>query len=555
MLQYAFFHLGVPLYALGVGQLSEFLDLEDVSHKRDGPGLPVFGGVLALLLLIGSGVHSSLTASLTGTSDTHGGVMTLSQGTQVIRGDEGQVEAALPPVLVRGSALFVHPGIFQVSAGSFLLNGLAGAFHVVMNGDAVTVSAITTPVLVEQNGLKVMVPVGYQWRGAGNLPELQSGIYDWATARKIDPLPQYFLREQLLALNGLPQSDNLLPPAVHDVTYDEESLRLLLPKARAREHALLRDHVLGELRYKLEKEDRMGAQTLLKDSRFAVFFDEADSLPSLAILAARHCGEAPDVCTDLLTRLSVRTDLWLLSAYHSGLRSKVWAQDGPTLSQEERFLLVFTLPASDSLAESLSSVVLTWWAQQATSLVSGSDARTDLVTELLLTHFPVVRRFAEGGYPERAAEIVQGLQVIAEPVKSVLSADILKGLRDAKTQVEHSVELSSLEESSAVSSEAGEKSSIISSTGKKASGIDHVDRVATTMLEEAGALFTTQTRIVPTDDQRAHVEGILFGAADGDHTYVFDFNVVEENISGIARDGKEMPYALTFRKFLEWARK
>ncbi|MDD4628393.1 MAG: hypothetical protein PHE68_03305 [Candidatus Peribacteraceae bacterium] len=523
-------------------------------RHRHFVALPVFGGVLALFLLIGSGVHSSVKASLTGTSDTHGGVMTLSQGMQVIRGDEGQVEAGDPPVLVRGAALFAHPGIFEVKAGSFLLSGLAGAFHVVMNGDSVTVSAITTPVLIEQNGLKVMVPVGYQWRGAGDLPELQSGIYVWATARAIDPLPQHFLREQLLALNGLQESDTDLPPVVQDAAAEEESFGLLLPKARTREHALLRDRVLGVLRYRLEKEDRTGAQVLLKDRRFIRFFDEADSIPALAVLATRHCGEAPDVCADLLSRLSVRTDLWLLSAYHPGLRSAVWAQDVPALSQEERLLLAFTLPSSDSLAASLSPVVLTWWAAQASSLVSGSDARTDLVTELLLTHFPVVKRFAEGGYPERAAEIVQGLGAIAEPMKSVLSADLLKGLTEAEAQVEHSVELSALDEVSSVSSAAA-KSTSSSALQEKTKGVDHVDRVATSMLEGAGALFTTQTRIEPTDDRHARVDGILFGAADGDHTYTFDFNVVEEEISGIVRDGKEMPYALTYRKFLEWVRK
>jgi len=480
--------------------------------------------------------------------------MTLSQGIQMIRGEGGQVRADDPPVLVHDAALFVHPGIFEVRAGGFRFLGMAGAFHLVLNGDTVTASAITSPVLVERNGQKVLIPVGYQWSGAGDLPIVQEGVFAWASARSFDVLPQHFLRDQLLVLNDVSESDAGLPHPRSDVAYDEDSYRLLLPKARAREHALLRDRIIGALRYRLEKEDRTGAQALLQDSRFTAFLDEEDGFPALVVLAARHCDEAPDVCTELLSRIAVEPDLWLLSAYHPGLRNAVWAQDVPALSQEERTLLAFTLPASDSLTESLSPVVLTEWTRQAVALVSGSDERSSLVTELLLAHFPVVKRYAESGYPERAAEIVQGLQAIAGPVKSVLSADVLRGLKDAEAQVEHTVELSALEEASSVSSASG-KARSSSSPAQAMKGVEHVDRIATVMLEDAEALFTTQTRIEPLNDFKAHVEGILFGAPDGDHTYVFDLNVVTEEVSGIVRDGKALPYALTFPKFLEWVRK
>ncbi|MDD5751691.1 MAG: hypothetical protein PHS73_04200, partial [Candidatus Peribacteraceae bacterium] len=394
-----------------------------------------------------------------------------------------------------------------------------------------------------------IVPVGYQWRGGKGLPaDLQDAAL-WADARALEPLPSSFIRTQLLALDQFPDQTPPLPPAVTEIVTPVRLTFFAVAYERAQTE--WRNSVLGLLRHHLEQGDRTQALALLTAMETDSAFTDVRSIPALAVLAAQSCPSMPDVCALLLSRVTVREDLRMLAAYHPALRAAVWSMTIPSLSSENRFLLVFTLFPSDRQLVSLMPVVGAWWEETAAALLFASQEREMLFAALADANLPSIRQFALSGFPERAGKMVEAFRSVAAQTGITLSQDLETRLKECEAAAAQTVDVSLLAEPVP---EQSSDSSQRSSASHVA--VEHVDRVATAILERTGALFTTQTRIIPVDDQRAQVSGILFAGADGsDHAYSFILNVVDRTVSSVIRDEKEYSNALSLEKFLEWTRK
>jgi len=519
-------------------------------HHRHFVALPLTLAAVIFVMLTHGALSNQMRASVRGASSSVSDVLSFADGMQIFRGERGVVKTdGAVPELTRGSVLIAHPGIAQIQANGLSLSGLAGAFHVVKNGDFITVSALTTPVLVADGGRRVIVPVGYQWRGEKGLPaDVQDGAA-WFQARTIEPLPSSFIREQLLTLDTFPDQTPPLPSAVTEIAAPTRFTFFSVAYERAQ--AAWRDSVLGLLRHYLEQGERSQAHALMTNVEMDPAFADERSVPALAILSAQYCPSVPDVCALLLSRIAVQENLWLPAAYHPALRSTIWSMQVPAVSAEARSLLVFTLLPSDRQPVSLMPVIGPLWEEEAVSLLFASKERESLFVRLAGAHLPVLRRFAQTGFPERAERMIRALRSVAARTGIAIPSALEKTLKDIENTSAQTVDLALLAEPVAEESSASSAESAAPQVK-----VEHVANVAAALLQGTDMLFTTETRIVPVDDQRAHVSGILFAGSDGsDHAYAFDLNVVDQTVSSVVRDEKEYPNALPLEKFLVWMRK
>jgi hypothetical protein len=302
-----------------------------------------------------------------------------------------------------------------------------------------------------------------------------------------------------------------------------------------------------------------GAQQVLRHPSYEAALADPQSLSVLVALAAR--ADADSSLRPLLLKfLLPRHDLWLLAALHPKLQSGAWTITIPALTPEERAILAFGLPASDREPEGFSPIVLQWWAEDIERLIGEQREPAAFVSTLLQVHLPLVEEYQALGYPERAQILAQSLASFAEPVRSSLTPDLQKSLGEMQAIAAPRFILmdSPMSSSSAAASPPAPLPSVPLSPPGEGRSVSLEERVGIVeaMLEQAGALFTTQAKFDPLDDGRSvHVSGILFASSRGDRSYEFDVDTVANEVSSIVQDGKTMPYPMGFDAFLEWVRK
>lgn len=521
-----------------------------LSH-RHFVAFPLFLALLGISFMTFSGSSSSLRASIASGQE----VMQLSDGAQVLLGEDSVLDTATPaPFLRRGSALVRSESIVQIRTEFCDVLALAGAFHIVAGETATTVSAITAPVLVFVSGHRAVVPVGTQMRIAGLLPGLETGFVAWGSARVTTPLPGHFLREQLLALRQFPEGEDMLPAAQNLLPAEESSSVLALPAAQERAREEWRLAVLGALRSGIERKDDDRIRTILDHLAFSPALSDARSLPVLVTLAGSAADDAGGLRPLLLKFLADRHDLWLLAALHPSLNTGAWTAGIPSLSNEERALLSFSLPAADRSPDGFSPVVMRWWEQSVSAFMAEQEDPLSLIEPLLTFLLPVVEQDSSDGYPERAQELVRSLQSFAEPVFDRLAPELRASLANAAKRTNGEMDLFSSSVSSSATADSAPASSITPSAEPP---VDPNERVAivTSALEQGGALFSLQTKIEPKQDgQSVAVEDILFSSPAGDLPYAFAVDVRTMQVSSIVRSGKLLPYPMALSAFLTWAR-
>lgn len=513
---------------------------------------PLFVALLGISLFPMARSSSLLTASVSQQQE----VMQLADGAQVLLGEDSVLDTVATPLLRRGSALVRSESIVQIRTSSCDLLAIAGAFHVITGESSTTVSAITAPVLVSVSGRRVIVATGRQMRIAGPLTGLEAGFAAWSSARTNAPLPEHFIREQLLALQQFPSVENALPAAQSLFPSEHPDSVLELPSAQERTKEAWRLEVLGSLRWQIEQQDAAGARVLLDQSAYRPALADARSLSALIILAGRAEDGAAELKPLLLRFLSDRHDLWLLAALHPSLHTGAWTSGIPSLTEEERSILAFSLPVADRASQGFSPVVVRWWEQAVNAFIAEQKDPALLVEPLLKALLPVVVQDAQDGYPERAQALARALTHFAEPV-STLSPEIKTALANAQELTASDVELFASSESSASSSVSSASSASFSSSVSSSPSIDPNERVVivTSALEQAGALFSLQTKIEPREDgQSVTVRDILFSSSKGDLAYMFDVDVRSLQVSSIVQSGKLLPYPMQMDAFLQWVR-
>jgi hypothetical protein len=533
-------------------------------RHRHFVALPLFLAVLGLSLVPLSGTTSSLTAAV---RSAHG-MITLSDGTQILPGEDSVLEEGVAaPFLHRGSALVRSESIVQVRTSHCDVLAMAGAFHLITGEEETTVSALTAPVIVSVSGQRALVPVGMQMRIVGPFNGLSAGFAAWMSSRGTMPLPEHFFREQLAALRAFPVAHDALPAGREDLPPRVPVSALALPMAQERSAEAWREDVLGALRFRIEAQDDDAARLMLKDEAFRPAFADARSLSALVVLAGRVTDGTAGLRPLLLPFLADRHDLWLLAAMHPTLHTGAWTAGIPSLTDEEYALLSFGLPMTDRAPQGFSPIVTRWWGDAVLAFIARQRDSLSLIEPLLAHLLPVVHRDVEDGYPERAQTLARTLHAFADPVDR-LSPALRSSLEEAVRLTEGSAHF--LASSVAASGDMGDLHPAVSSSapalqssksdgGSSSSSLPPLDpheriAVVTAALEQGGALFSLQTKIDPREDgESVAVRDILFSSPAGDIPFTFDVSVRTMQVSAIVRNGKLLPYPMPMAAFLEWA--
>lgn len=549
---------------------------------------PLFAFVVALSLLQGvlpgNMQEPALEASVMRLSD--GEVVRLSSGMQaIVYSGEGFDLSGDTPVLTEGSALVSGPGLLALHAADFALSGLAGAFHVSYHGDAVTVAAITTPVLVRQGTRIGLVPAGTQWRSpeSGILPLLQAGYPLWLGAREVQPLPDRFVQRQIADLAFLPATDAiaLLPESRESEPLPlwTKAPALRIGESRTEAEESWRDEVVGAYRFLVEQGDANAADVFLHDERYAPVLSSPEVRKALISLLM-GLPEGATTRLPLLSFLAEDEDVWLLLSLHPTWREETWSVFGDHKNAEALSLRAFFLPESLRSPEPVSAFVIQRWAYEVRSLATPERA-TPLMSAVAGQVLPLISMFEEQGYPERSRRLARGLLEAAESVEQSLSPDLLASLTPLESLGRVNIDTpppppyvepvpvgeSPAEAVAAPAEEPAEQPAEpepvplpeppvdIVPVEPPAYAPDVVERRTYTVLRDMGALFTVETTIEAVAPNTAQVRNILFSTNTGEQKFHFHFDVAKGEIDHVIIGSKEYPYSLTVEAFRDWLRR
>jgi len=450
------------------------------------------------------------------------------------------------PSLTEGSALMFGEGLFTVRAGETELQGLSGAFHVTVRASAVTVAALTAPVLARSGSGMMLIPPGMQWRTQGAIATLEEGSTTWFADHTLKSIPTHFLREKLIAL------DQLYSPREEQVWEKMRSRGqlalvlkpLTLPQARERIEEHRSDAFLAQLQAAVRQGQTVRAALLLQDPELSALLalpQEREFFARIVVAAAEDLR----LLTPLLQYLDRDPTLWLLAGLHPALRERIQAtQAQPKLPAEETIVALLVLPQSDVLSKPLPAMLLEAWVERFKEAVWGRTDAAQLLQGFAVTLTDLAQRQWRQEYPQRALELTRALLVVAERYPTFLSgADrerldrILRGDMVAIVpQEEVFEEMPKSEEEAQTSAFAPQE----------------VERLAYELLRDSGALFTVETSITASAADTALVRGVIFSSAGGDHTYDCTLNVQTHEVSQIVKDGSMLPNALSLGAFVVW---
>jgi len=108
------------------------------------------------------------------------------------------------PVLSEGEAVIGSKQTFTISAKGLTITGYDGAVRLIRKDDALTIEALTTPVLVSGSGGSVLIPARRQWIAPeGGMHTLEQGMQRWLTERMTKAMDSDDLRIQLPVVASL----------------------------------------------------------------------------------------------------------------------------------------------------------------------------------------------------------------------------------------------------------------------------------------------------------------------------------------------------------------
>ncbi|OGJ60698.1 hypothetical protein A3C37_00695 [Candidatus Peribacteria bacterium RIFCSPHIGHO2_02_FULL_53_20] len=453
------------------------------------------------------------------------------------------------PVLQEGSALIAADRPVALRVGVYTLLSVGGGYHVTNNGDAVTIAALTAPVLIEAGALRAAVPAGTQWRlRSKDLTLWGDGIAAWMDARRVTPLPKRFAVEQQEALRTITAAS--LPEPRTEVSAFIEAHLPELPEAHARRREQWTDAIFGALRFRVEAEDAAGVQELLLRSDLAGAFstDRAKAAVSALLFAAERSTALQQQLLPILTKDS---DLWLLLSLHPQVSTVVWTLPQPPHSSEAAAVRLLTFPFADFRDEAGHAQPWGRWEEGLlASVLAAKDPGTvagELITRL--GNLAIDREAV--GYPERARSIAKALRTLGDALGKSISPEAREMLnalsRFDRVDVRMAAELAP----APVAPKVASAFPVVK---------EHFDPVlvewqAREMLRSAGAAFSLETRIIPESVTRALIENIVFAGSTRDRTLTFTLDLERSEVLVIHEGGEEYPYALPMQAFTEWIRR
>jgi len=449
-----------------------------------------------------------------------------------------RINLAVSPVAIdAGSALVSVSGKATVQAGGFEVVGIDGTFQVIAKAKAVTVSAITAPVLVKKAGEVVaLIPSTMQWRwSVDDLPSRKDGVAAWYDSRKPTLLPKQFLEEQRKAMDTLPAIEVHVP--VTDLpTPPSKSEPLKLPQTLEREREEWLSLAASHLRYLLEagKAEEFVGILSMSDIHDAV---SAELLPFAANDALAFAK---------LTEVLADDDVLLLARLHSHYTLVSWSLPEPKTLTDGTVLTLLLSPL-EVQSQPLQEFVQSRWEDAFVSALSQVEDPAATLAVLLSEMRPVLAGLEERGYPERVRDVIAMIENLMKRLPTVRSQSIdelLAAIRSVTVPVVVTEVASSL-------SMASESSDAVPLAPFAA---EQIAAAARQMLGTAGAIFTVQTRIDAVSPREVKVTDIGFAGA----TSVRLFNVVLDpetsELSHIEESGTTLPFAIPLQEFATWVK-
>jgi hypothetical protein len=498
-----------------------------------------------------SRVISSVTSSFSSTEDS-----TFPAGTygEVIEGDL-LVDNGL--VLTSGIVRLGSQSQMTLSIDSLTLTVFDGGLYAAKTNDSVTIAAITSPVFVTHGDQRVIIPVGMQWNFSGDsIDPLTAGFKDWMHARKLSPLPSHFLEEQIIALHLAEQRAVEDVPALRSyLPVDALSVdTLLLPVSLASEQDERADHVLGVVRKAIEDNNTVYLAELSQNEEVSLAIKSLRGRRMLGVLLSQR-----DLSTamrmEVLLRIADTESLWSVTSFHPEYRDVAWSLIGPDVSIESQLARAFLFPFSLFSAEEVSDFVLDRYRMTILGMVQSVGDSSLFVDNILDAHLTLIDRLETKGYPRRAAHMSDTLVALIDSMESQTEAmtNALEYL-----SLSSAIDLTPLPEKRVLEVEV--KKTPEPEPEPVASEVVYgpleVEAMAQVLLQDSGALFTTQTGIAAYADNKARVSGIYFSAPTEDRKVAFTLDVYTKIVSEIEINGQsDFPYEPSFAGFVEWISK
>ena len=473
----------------------------------------------------------------------------------LLPGAEALIEKSV--VLEKGEMIVNHVSLATVHAGPFVLEGWRGAFGAAIQGESVTVVALTTPVLVLSGEQRMIVPAGSQVRLNRAIPSLNDGISAWAQARTVLPLPAHYVRERLEMLQDIPQPTVAVRSGEGDWSMPPVLDTLRLPSARQRSQEELDAQRLADLFLALRMGDAARIQTSLLDEELQEYLKVSVSkrdLPDIISLASQS------TFMPLFLPLALRDEsFWMLASAHPFLRDHAWVTSTDLVpSDESRMVRLFSVPRADLQPEGMSSLSVERWQQELTAMLADQSASEGpAVLDAFIPHWTeVVRAQAQANLPERTQRYSSIISSVAAPYETRLAADTLLALSDvvmlpvqlAGVRLEDAVSAASSEESS---SSSVSSQSVSSAASETQDGVTE----AVAALRAAGGMETPHTAVSALGPRSVHVVGMIFATENGDLPFEFSYDASTNEVSDILKDGAVLPYAVPLEQFVAWAKK
>ena len=414
------------------------------------------------------------------------------------------------------SQLFTTEGPLTLTWGDTRVTGWAGSFHLT-GDDVLTVSAITTPVLVERGDARMLVPVTMQWRVPEYFPSIDDADLElWIALRAFLPLPESFLMEQLtLAADQQPSAQG----------------------------------AANSLDDALRNGDAAMAQTLLREEQ-EMTVERRARLLGVAVL-----HDVP-LETTLLPDLLHDERLRMLSAIHPALEGAHWLLDNAVDdSDEDRLLRLWMLPIADRGANAFAAPTVGRWGEALSGMLYEQEDPSQRAKAFLGIARGVAALHSASGHPERARSYGDAFYAALKPFEALFTEEESAWLGDLRESEAYLIEpvLDSPEPEPKSEPEPKPKPSAPPTPPAPAMNPDDAVARARQDLSFAGVMFTSDTAFKANGTAVAVANAVLATPA-GDRFYNFTYDVAARSVGNIADDGAAYPYALPLERFIEWVR-
>jgi hypothetical protein len=380
--------------------------------------LPVFAVLCALSLWSGS-VHKAQVGSDLGILQVteEPAHFVLDSGAKIVGMPGASFAMGTEPTLYHGEVVIASPALTVLRTADLQLHGWNGMFAASVEGETLTVIALTTPVVVVQGGERLIVPIGSQARL--NAPLDAWNTDSWAAAHRLLPLPAHYIRERITLIGGVPEADSI--PVTHGVsTWTTMANVLQLPAAKERSQETHEESLLDALMVALQDRDTPTIQSLLLKPDMEIALRSSAGIAVLPTLLALAPNEQRPL---LVPFLQSATDFWLLASAHPILRDRTWVMN----SESSPFALerIGAFPASDTLAESASVIAVDAWAMEtAAYLTTHKDDASSKLEALASGWVRIIERHVSEQLTERALRYAKAVTAIAAPYRETLSPEL-----------------------------------------------------------------------------------------------------------------------------------